>query len=178
MTSHLAAPVSSRYCLAVLLAAMMLVLGSSAWRAEAQPQELRSWLRVEADGFRLYSNATPDVALRVARGLEGFRAVFGQLAPELEMASAAPTVAVAFRNGESYAPYRHAGGRGGKVIGQYSSHPDGNAILLDAGSALLDALAVVYHESVHELIRNNFPRAPLWFHEGLAEYYSTLRPGR
>ena len=155
---------------------ILVLLGIGVWDAAAQTVDPEPWLRIKAGHFQLYANASPDVALRVARGLEGFRAVFGQLAPELEMASAAPTAVIAFRDAESYAPYRHRGSvRGGKVIGEYSSHPDGNAILLDAGGALLDALAVVYHESVHELIRNNFPNAPLWFHEGLAEHYSTLR---
>jgi Tfp pilus assembly protein PilF len=130
-----------------------------------------------ASAFELYSNSDEESTRRVARGLEGFRAVFGRLAPDLDLASAAPTVVLAFRDGRGYAPYRHGGGPGGRVIGQFSSHPGGNAILLDASGELLDALAVIYHESVHELVRLNFPSAPLWFHEGLAEYYSTLRIG-
>jgi tetratricopeptide (TPR) repeat protein len=33
---------------------------------------------------------------------------------------------------------------------------------------------VAQHEFVHYLVRHNFPSAPLWFNEGLAEYYSTF----
>src|SRR6266853_1669811 len=34
--------------------------------------------------------------------------------------------------------------------------------------------ALAFHEYVHLLVRNSFRNAPLWFNEGLAEYYSTF----
>jgi hypothetical protein len=32
----------------------------------------------------------------------------------------------------------------------------------------------VRHESIHMLLKNKYPRTPLWFHEGLAEFYEHL----
>ena len=87
--------------------------------ALAQPTDLDGWLRIDAAGFELYSNAEPETALRVARGLEAFRAVFGGLAPELDLDSAAPTVVFAFRDAEQLRPLparRRAGRAGNRPI--------------------------------------------------------------
>jgi hypothetical protein len=38
-----------------------------------------------------------------------------------------------------------------------------------------DAFSVIFHEYTHLLVNNTFKNAPVWFNEGLAEYYSTFK---
>jgi tetratricopeptide (TPR) repeat protein len=59
------------------------------------------------------------------------------------------------------------------VGGFFQSGQDVNYITLSLESAE-QGLAVVFHEFSHLLLRNVFADAPLWFNEGLAEYYSTF----
>src|SRR5262249_37250611 len=37
-----------------------------------------------------------------------------------------------------------------------------------------DPFTVIFHEYTHLLVENTFGNAPVWFNEGLAEYYSTF----
>ena len=39
----------------------------------------------------------------------------------------------------------------------------------------LDNLGIIYHEYVHLLVNNNVSGIPIWFNEGLAEYYRTFQ---
>jgi len=141
----------------------------------AQPADLDAWLAVRTPHVTLATDAAPARAAAVAATLERFRAAFAQLAPGLELETPAPTRIIAFRDSEHYAPYRRAGGRGVRVLGQFLSSPDGNLLTLDADPGYVGAFAVIYHEYVHYLVDSNLPDVPRWFNEGLAEYYSSFR---
>ena len=39
----------------------------------------------------------------------------------------------------------------------------------------IEQLDIVYHEYVHLVVNNNITNVPLWFNEGLAEYYRTFQ---
>lgn len=133
------------------------------------------WLLVETDHLTIYTDADVDRGLEVAYDLERFRAVFAQLAPALDLEPLAPTIIFAFRDGDSFAPYKGRRDRpGASILGQFLSHPDSNYLTLDADPSHVGATAVLYHEYVHYFVRTNVPEVPLWFNEGLAEYYSTF----
>ncbi len=141
--------------------------------AGAQPPADETWYSVASRHFVVHTNAAHERGAEIAASLERFRSVFAQLAPEIELSSPAPTTILAFRDAESYRPYKSpSAGRG--VLGQFLSHPDGNYITLDAGSPLVGSFVVIQHEYVHFFVRHNFPGVPRWFNEGLAEYYSTF----
>ncbi len=157
--------------LPVRLAALGLLLAAPAL-AGVDPE---GWTAVRSPHFTVYTNAAPERGGEIAASLERFRAVFAQLAPGIELKSPAPTKILAFRDARSYAPYKTSPDRrGSSILGQFLSHPDGNYLTLDAGTELLGAYAVIYHEYVHYFVRHNFPGVPRWFNEGLAEYYSTF----
>lgn len=142
--------------------------------ALAQETDGTGWLNIETRHFKILSDADPERATEIAENLELFRGVFAHLAPDFELRSPAPTHIYIFRDAESYAPF-HVGKSGARVLGQFGSHTDGNYLTLDADTAdLVGPYAVVYHEFVHYLVKHNFSRVPLWFNEGLAEYYSTF----
>ncbi len=152
-----------------------LLLAGWVARAVAQPADLEAWFEFRTPNFSLYSDAEPERAAAILLSLERFRAVFAGLAPGIELVSPAPTRIFVFRDESSYAPYKTTGGRdGGRVLGQFLAHRDGNFITLNGGARGVGSYAVVYHEYVHYFVRHNFPSVPLWFNEGLAEYYSTF----
>ncbi len=143
--------------------------------AAAQYDDGEGWLEVASQHFTVYTNAGQDRGVEITASLERFRAVFAQLSPEIDLRSPAPTKILAFRNGESYAPYKTSPDRlSSRILGQFLSHPDGNYLTLDAGTRLVGAFTVIYHEYVHYFVRHNFAGIPRWFNEGLAEYYSTF----
>ncbi len=143
--------------------------------ALAQPDDLNAWRVVKTSNFTIHTNASAERGAEIAVSLELFRSVFARLAPALELRSPAPTKILAFRDARSYAPYKTRPDReGARVLGQFLSHPDGNYLTIDAGTRLVSSYAVIYHEYVHYFVRHNFPGVPLWFNEGLAEYYSTF----
>ena len=140
----------------------------------AQPASLDQWTTVRSQNFTVHSDATPQRTAEIVQSLERFRAVFSELAPEIELRSPAPTRIFAFRDEESYANYKSGSEAGGRVLGQFLSHRDGNYITLNADPRYLGAFSVIFHEYVHYLVLSNFPSVPMWFNEGLAEYYSTF----
>ena len=153
--------------------AMVVLSWSLAPALSAQQVDTEGWMAIKTAHFSILTDAGVDRGLEIAHGLERFWEVFARISPELVLRSPAPTKIFAFRDAESYGPYKTASG-GGRVLGQFLSHPDSNYLTLDAGTQLVGSMTVAQHEFVHYLVRHNFPSAPLWFNEGLAEYYSTF----
>ena len=155
--------------------AAVLAMAVLAAASTAQPPAPEEWLEVRTANFTVYSDAVPERAVEIATGLERLRDAFARLSPEVSLSSPVPTRIVAFRDADSFADYKTMADRGGlKVLGQFLAHRDGNFIALNADPGLVGALATIQHEYVHQLVQYNFPRVPLWFSEGLAEYYSTF----
>ncbi|MCP4660864.1 MAG: tetratricopeptide repeat protein [bacterium] len=157
-----------------LLALLGLLLCGIA--AQAQPVDRDDWHAVHTPHFTIYTNAGPQRGGEIAVNLELFRSVFARLAPALELNSPAPSKILAFRDATSYAPYKTSPDPdGGRILGQFLSHRDGNYLTIDAaGTHRVGSCGVIFHEYVHYFVRHNFPGVPLWFNEGLAEYYSTF----
>ena len=151
-----------------LLAALtvaLLVPSAAPVRAATRAE---GWVEARTPHLTVLSDAGPERAAELAVRLERFRAIFARLAPDLELQSPAPTRVLAFSDYETWKTVRDGGGV--RVLGQFLSSPDGNFITLAADPEEGDALGVIQHEYVHHLVRHNFPRVPLWFNEGLAEY--------
>ena len=144
-------------------------------RLEAAPIDANGWLAVRSPNFVLYTHAEPERGVEIVQGLERFRSMFARLAPSLELRSPTPTKLFAFRDAHAYAGYKRGPSGGSvQVLGQFVRQFDVNYITLDASALQRGALGVIQHEYVHYFVRHNFPRVPLWFNEGLAEYYSTF----
>ena len=143
-------------------------------RAEAQPQNLDRWLLLQSANFQLYSESDVITSRETLKHLESFRAVLKRFSPEIKLVSSTPTRIFLFDSVSSYEPYKTSSQQGVNILGQFIRHRDGNYLTLQIGKNPLGALAVGGHEYVHHLVRTNFPAAPTWFDEGLAEYYSTF----
>lgn len=135
-----------------------------------------TWTKVRTTNFLVIGNAGEMDIRRVATGLEQFREVFLRLLSEDHFDSTTPTIVIVFRDQFSYAPfkplYREQPLR--DVAGHFQPGAQVNYLIfaVDQGKGR-DTLSVAFHEYVHLLVKNGFRNAPLWFKEGMADYYST-----
>jgi tetratricopeptide (TPR) repeat protein len=59
------------------------------------------------------------------------------------------------------------------IAGVFQPGTDRNFIIID--SSMYKAWPVVFHEYSHYLLYGNYAQMPLWFDEGFAEYFSTVK---
>jgi Tfp pilus assembly protein PilF len=158
-------------------AALLLSLSLAACAAHAAipfPSERERWLELRADEFTIYSNASEGKTVAIATELLRMRDALGRLT-RLAVRSPLPTQVFVFTNERSFAPYRDAAmqRKNAYVSGIFLGGENGNLILIQAdASAGVDR--VVFHELTHYFVKNMLRGLPLWFNEGLAEYYSTF----
>ena len=143
------------------------------WSAVAGPATKGSWIRVETEHFTLYSNVDKERSTGMALQLERLRAALGAMAPELDLAAPRPSYIYVFRDNPSFRTYARGKTAAHKVGGLFFSRREGDYVMVDASSDL-DPFGVIYHEYLHHVMTDNFPRAPLWINEGIAEYFSSF----
>jgi tetratricopeptide (TPR) repeat protein len=134
------------------------------------------WASVQSKNFLLVGNASERDIRKVAARLEQFREAFVRLLSVEHFDSSVPMTVMVFRTDESYRPFEPLyRGQPAGVAGFFQSSQDVDYITFSVDPMhVRDADALAYHEYVHLLVRNSFRNAPLWFNEGLAEYYSTF----
>lgn len=125
------------------------------------------WVSVRTKNFLLVGNASEKDIKQIGLKLEQFREVFTRFFPNINFKTPVPTTVVVFKNAGSYAPFRVRE----KSSGHFQSGPDVNYIALTS-DIKGEGFSVIFHEFTHLLVNNNFKNAPVWFNEGLAEYYS------
>lgn len=130
-----------------------------------------TWLSVRTNNFLIVGNASEKDIRQVAVKLEQFREVFTRLFPTIKIKTPVPTTVMVFKNETSYTPFKIRS----NSSGHFQSGHDVNYIALTTDTKFEDHLSVIFHEFTHLLVRNTFNNAPVWFNEGLAEYYSTFR---
>jgi hypothetical protein len=134
------------------------------------------WTRVQSKNFLLIGNASERDMRQVAARLEQFRETFLRLLPIGQLDASIPVTVMVFRDDESYRPFEPLyQGQPAGVAGFFQSNQDVDYITLSVDpKRVRNPFALAFHEYVHLLVRNSFRNAPLWFNEGLAEYYSTF----
>lgn len=131
-----------------------------------------NWVSVRTKNFYMIGNAGEKEIRQVGLRLEQFREVFTRLFPHMRFNTPVPTTVVVFKSHSSYGPFKpHA-----NTAGYFQAGPDVNYITLTTElNGEQDPFNVIFHEYTHLLVNNTFENAPLWFNEGLAEYYSTFK---
>lgn len=130
------------------------------------------WISVRTKNFLMVGNTGEKEIKEVALKLEQFRAVFTHLFPNMVFNTPVPTTVVVFKSQSSFAPFKP----GANTAGYFQAGSDVNYIALSTElHQQQDAFEVIFHEYTHLLVKNTFENAPLWFNEGLAEYYSTFK---
>ena len=125
------------------------------------------WVSVRTRNFLLVGNASEKDIKLLGVKLEQFREVFTRFFPKTNFKTPVPTTVMVFKDGSSYAPFKIRE----KSSGHFQPGQDVNYIALTA-DIKGDGFSVIFHEFTHLLVNNNFKNAPVWFNEGLAEYYS------
>ena len=154
---------------------MRLASGLTALLLLTIPLQAADWISLRSEHFQLYGNATERELRDVALRLEQFREVVTKLNADSLRDNAPPVVTLIFRDDRSFRPFMpRANGRVVPSSGVFVSNLDASyiALSLDTGE---EAYRGIFHEFSHYLLRDAFPAAPVWFNEGLAEYYSTLQ---
>jgi tetratricopeptide (TPR) repeat protein len=131
-----------------------------------------NWTSVRSKNFTLIGNAGEKDIRLVANRLEQFRTVFALLFPALKLNSPVPTTVIVFKSDSSYKPFKV----NPNVTGYFQPGEDVNYITLTSEKSSEDQpFRTIFHEYVHLLVENTMgATVPLWFNEGLAEYYSTF----
>jgi Protein of unknown function (DUF1570) len=148
----------------------------SAWlSAQGLPKADSSWVEAKTPHFTVVSNGRESEAAAAAEDLERFHALLATLR-RADANLPLPTMVFAFRNTSSFRTYSPWPERddvaGFFVPGRYR-----NFLALDLAPRG-DSSGTLYHEYVHQFVADNFPEVPLWFNEGLAEYYSNFQVER
>jgi len=130
-----------------------------------------TWVSVRTKNFFMLGNGGEKDIRKVALKLEQFREVFTWLFPKMKFNTPVPTTVIVFKSDSSYTPFKPRA----NTAGYFQAGPDVNYITLTTElSGEQDPFSVIFHEYTHLLVENTFDTAPLWFNEGLAEYYSTF----
>ena len=154
---------------AFVLATLILLLSFGPLSAPVSAKD--NWLSVRSKNFLLIGNANEKQIRQVGMRLEQFREVFAQLFPKAVHSSPVPTTVIVFKSDESYRPFKP----NPNVAGYFQAGQDVNYITLTTEvRGEQNPFAVIFHEYTHLLVNNTTPNVPLWFNEGLAEYYSTF----
>lgn len=161
-----------KWSLATLTLAAVLTAWPISAAEVALPKPGENWVEVRTANFHFFSNAGRMATRRVAVDLEELRAVLAHLT-DYRLQSPIPTYIYVFKGDRSFRPYKTLyRGEPATLSGYFSGTEDANFIAINADSP--DASAVVFHEFVHYVANNNLWYLPVWFSEGLAEFYESF----
>src|SRR5262249_31101405 len=130
-----------------------------------------TWVSVRTKNFLMLGNASEKEIKNVGLKLEQFREAFTNMLPSIRFNTPVPTTVIVFKSDSSYAPFKSSP----NIAGYFQPGQDVNYITLTTEvRGQQDPFTVIFHEYTHLLVNNTFANAPVWFNEGLAEYYSTF----
>jgi tetratricopeptide (TPR) repeat protein len=153
------------------LAVLMIVQPVSAAEVSL-PKPGTNWIEVRSANFQFFSDAGRLTTRRIAVDLEELRAVLSELT-DYKLQAPIPTSIYVFKGDRSFRPYKTLyQGQPATLSGYFAATEDANFIAINADSR--DASAVIYHEFVHYVANNNMWYLPVWFSEGLAEFYESF----
>lgn len=134
------------------------------------PMREASWVVVKSARFEIFSTLPAQKVKVLATELERFHALVYTVTNEPKVESAVPTRIYALARRSQYSELGLAGTLGFFVPGLRE-----NQIVLSDFTPNLGASEVIFHEYVHFVLRNGKNRPyPVWYDEGLAEFFSTV----
>lgn len=132
------------------------------------------WVEISSPNFKVNTNAGDKKGREAAQRFEQMRSLFASLLMRGKLREDVPLTILAFKNSggvKQIAPLWK--GKPVQVAGFYVAGSGKDFIVVDLSSE--EAWHVVFHEYAHALLERNFQKTPLWFREGFAEYFSTIR---
>ena len=159
-------------CLATLAIGAAVYSSPIFGRELSLPKPTQKWIEIRTPNFRFLSNAGRMTTRQVAADLEELRAVLAEFT-DYDLQSPLPTFIFVFKGDRSFLPYKILyEDRPAKVSGYFIGGDYANYIAINADAQ--DASAIVYHEYVHYVADHNMWYLPMWFSEGLAQFYESF----
>jgi len=150
------------------------VAGKDQGTGPSLPSEKNNWNRIQTAHFTLFSDAPERRARSIAEDMEHFRAVLSIFHSNLVIDPPRPTFVFIFKSDADFLPYKvRKNGQPVSVAGQFAAFDDANYVAIESVWGQ-DASHIIYHEFLHQFVTANLPNVPVWFNEGIAEYYSTF----
>jgi tetratricopeptide (TPR) repeat protein len=136
------------------------------------PAEDESWIRVRSTYFDIVSSADEGKTRGIAEELEKLTAALTQTNPRFSR-SPVPTRIFVFEKRKESQPYFDllVGREKTPVTGLFIRHEGGGTMIIDSERRWKGDRTPL-HELVHDLLRHSDLVPPMWFEEGLAEYFS------
>jgi Tfp pilus assembly protein PilF len=132
------------------------------------------WVEVRSPHFSVVTDGGEKRGREVALRFEQMRSVFGTLILRERINIPIPLQVVAFRGTKGFRQFLPLWkGKPIEAAGLFMSGENRNFILLDLSYE--GRWETVFHEYTHMLMNANYPATQLWFDEGFAEYYSTIK---
>jgi len=136
------------------------------------PKPTQKWIEIRTENFRFFSNAGRSTTRQVAVDLEELRAVLAELT-DYDLQAPIPTFIYVFKGERAFLPYKILyEDQPATVSGYFIPGDQANYIAINADAQ--DASAIVYHEYVHNVANQNMWNLPVWFSEGLAQFYESF----
>jgi len=133
-----------------------------------------SWVEIRSPNFSVVTDAGSRRGLEVALRFEQMRAVFGTLILRGRVHMPVPVQVIAFRDTRDFRQFVPLWqGKPIAVSGLFQSGDDRSFLAVDLSSN--GRWETIFHEYGHFLLNANYPRTQLWFDEGFAGYYSSIR---
>lgn len=164
------APSDKHVVWSLVTAACLLLVAPATSRAGKE-----TWISVRSQNFFLVGNAGERDIRQVAASLEQFRDVCQRLLGRDYFDPSVPVTIIVFRDNNAYRPFKPLSlEHPDDVAGYFQADADVDyiTICLDLEDRRNPG-SLGIHEYLHLLVKNKLRGAPLWFKEGLAEYYST-----
>ncbi len=127
------------------------------------------WIRLNSEHFEMNTSAGEGTARDTLRYFEQIRAFFIETFGDMNK-KPLPISIVAFNSEKEYQPYRF----NAVADAYYQAGAERDYIVLVHPNS--EQYPVVVHEYVHLLTQHAGLHFPLWLNEGIADFYSTLKP--
>ncbi|MDQ3280763.1 MAG: DUF1570 domain-containing protein [Acidobacteriota bacterium] len=158
----------------LVAACLALTLAFSALAIEP-PKASEKWVSMETEGFRFVSGVSPRETQRIARDLLRMRASVANVS-DFKLQTAESTRVFVFPGKPRFAAYCEAILlRDCENITGFFTGAGGSNFIVLRGDAENGVDRVIYHELTHQMMVNTNSALPLWFHEGVAEYFTSFR---
>lgn len=131
---------------------------------------MADWVLVNTEHFSIVSNTSPERAKLIAYKLEQYRYALSQLMPELVATAPVPSRVQVHRDSSSYST---SIGKSVGVTTTISGYFQPGIDMISVNDLFNISDNVSFHEYIHLL--NRFDNEyPLWFTEGIAQYFETF----
>ena len=158
----------------IYLLCILLLTTPYATLAQGLPGDDGRWSRLDTAHFTFISQLDEGRTRAMASDLERLRTVLSQMAPNRELSSPNLTYIYLFADFDSFYPFMlQQDGQTVESVAHFTPHPHANYGALN-GAPEIEPTRFLYSQFIHQLLAEQLPQLPIWFRQGIAEYYSTF----